>query len=689
MSARGDPGSVIGEQPVREADEPPWVELNQMHLAAALEEVRDALRRHAARPASAPAGDLPARPVAPDVLGTIADRGIDAGGRRWPDGIPPPALDRLAATFGLSPFERSVLVLAAAHELDGAVAGMCAAAHGDPAQRYPTLGLALAALHGAHWSALSPSSPLRYWRLIELDPVAGEPVIAAPLRIDERILHYLTGVPCGDQRLAGLVWAATVGVPTLPPSQAALAAHVAAALAAPSNGVAPVIQLVGPSEEPQLEVAAAVCDRLGLGLTVLDGAALPADASAVEAVTLLLTRESALSTCALFVRAGSRQVAPSPVATLRQLLQRFGGPAMVGTATRLLLAGRAGIAVDISTPTRAEQRQLWREAVAPALVPEDRLDRLISQFDLSAPAIRAIGSGAAARGTVRGQPGDPAQHLWDAARDYMQPRMQHLAQVIVPAATWDDLVLPDRQQQLLGEIAAQAVLRSRVYDTWGFGQRTHRGLGVSALFAGPSGTGKTMAAEVLAGDLGLDLYRIDLSAVVSKYIGETEKNLRLVFDEAEGGGAVLFFDEADALFGKRSEVKDSHDRYANVEVSYLLQRMECYSGVAILATNMRGAIDPAFLRRIRFVVTFPFPGPAERAAIWARSIPADAPTEGIDISQLARLNVTGGSIRNIAVNAAFLAAASRERLGMGHLQQAARAELTKLERPTGTELEEW
>jgi SpoVK/Ycf46/Vps4 family AAA+-type ATPase len=219
--------------------------------------------------------------------------------------------------------------------------------------------------------------------------------------------------------------------------------------------------------------------------------------------------------------------------------------------------------------------------------------------------------------------------------------------------------------------------RTQVYESWGFGRNGARGLGVSALFAGESGTGKTLAAEVLAAELHLDLYRIDLSAVVSKYIGETEKNLRRVFDAAEDGGAVLLFDEADALFGKRSEVRDSHDRYANIEVSYLLQRMEAYRGLAILTTNLKSALDPAFQRRLRFIVHFPFPDAGQREAIWQRAIPPGAPTAGLDVRKLARLHVTGGGIRNIALNAAFLAADTGEPIGMGHLLAAARAESGK------------
>src|SRR5262249_35465191 len=240
--------------------------------------------------------------------------------------------------------------------------------------------------------------------------------------------------------------------------------------------------------------------------------------------------------------------------------------------------------------------------------------------------------------------------------------------------------------EALHRIAAHVRHRAKVYEDWGFAARSSRGPGISALFAGPSGTGKTMAAEVLAGELRLDLYRIDLSSVVSKYIGETEKNLRRIFDAAEEGGAVLLFDEADALFGKRSEVKDSHDRYANIEVGYLLQRMEAYRGLAVLTTNLKNSLDPAFLRRIRFVVQFPFPDALQRAEIWRRVFPPNTPTEGLDINVLARLNVAGGNIRNIALNAAFLAADAGEPVRMAHLLQAAQSEYAKPEKPL-TEVE--
>ena len=301
----------------------------------------------------------------------------------------------------------------------------------------------------------------------------------------------------------------------------------------------------------------------------------------------------------------------------------------------------------------------------------------MAQFNLSTGSLHA------ARAAVLSElprTDSPATLVWDTCRSQARTQLADLAQRIEPVATWDDLVLPEQQRQILHDIARQVRERTTVYERWGFASKGARGLGITALFAGPSGTGKTMAAEVLANELRLDLYCIDLSSVVSKYIGETEKNLRRVFDAAEEGGAILLFDEADALFGKRTEVKDSHDRYANIEVSYLLQRMEAYRGLAILTSNMKSGLDTAFMRRLRFVVQFPFPDPVQRAEIWRRVFPGATPLNGLDHAKLARLNVAGGNIRAIALNAAFIAAGSDQPVSMKHLLRAATAEYVKLER---------
>ena len=340
--------------------------------------------------------------------------------------------------------------------------------------------------------------------------------------------------------------------------------------------------------------------------------------------------------------------------------------------------------MPVERPTPLEQAEAW-QGVLPwegTRLPEGLPVRLAGQFNLNLPAINSI----AERCLLENAPGDPgfdyAHAFWDTARVSTRPRMESLAQRIDVRGGWRDLVLPDAQRRQLYAITRQVRHRLEVYDEMGFRQRMNRGLGISVLFSGPSGTGKSMAAEVIAAHLCLDLYRIDLSAMVSKYIGETEKNLRRVFDTAESSGAILFFDEADALFGKRSEVKDSHDRYANIEVAYLLQRMESYAGLAILATNMKTTLDSAFLRRLRFIVNFPFPSPADRRRIWQRIFPPGVVRRDLDYDRLAQLDLAGGAILNVALNAAFLAAArGSQEVTMPLVLQAARDELVKLQKP--------
>jgi hypothetical protein len=650
-----------------------WPEANQRCLAAALAVLREALDDHAARAGGTPRSDQASR------------QARAAWQRAQAELAAPTALDALTAAFGLSPFERDVLLLGAGMELEAGFASHCAAAQGDPRRNYPTLGLALAALPEAHWSALVPSAPLRRWRLIELE--AGDTLTTSRLRIDERVLHYLAGVPCLDERLRGLVVPLAVATDGLPPSHEALACRIADLWAVSQESAAwPVIQLCGEERLGQHEVAAAACARLRLRLHVLRASDVPAPPADRHALATSWDRESVLSGSVLLVDCETCDSAEA-ARTVPAFLDALSGLVFVSGRDPLRSGQRITVRFDVPRPTTAEQQALWETALGPlAGRLNGQIQGLVTQFRLGAAGIRAA-SAAALGGLAQGEGGaDPGRLLWDACRVQARPRLDDLAQRIEPAAGWHDLVLPEPQRQVLLEIATQVRHRLRVYETWGFGHRGARGLGIGALFAGPSGTGKTLAAEILAGVLGLDLYRIDLSQVVSKYIGETEKNLRRVFDAAEEGGAILLFDEADALFGKRTEVKDSHDRYANIEVSYLLQRMEAYRGLAILTTNLKSGLDAAFFRRLRFVVQFPFPDAAQRAQIWQRVFPPETPTEGLDLERLARLHVAGGNIRNIALHAAFLAAECGEPVRMTHVLRAARGEFAKLEK-TLTEAE--
>ena len=664
-----------------------WLDANQRYLTAALNQVKERLARYA-DPVSIPA---------------------DSSEIPWPSRDNPPALERLVAAFGLSPFERALLLLATGPELDAAFPALIASAQGDPQRPYPTFGLALAVLPDAHWNAVTPSAPLRYWRMLEVGPAPS--LIAGPLRLDERILHDLAGLSYLDDRLSALVEPVAIEV-ELAPSQAALADRLVDLWS--TRAGSPAVQLCGPDPVEKRTIAAAACARLDLALYSLPVQLLPTDPRELEALQRLWEREVILSGTALLLDADADDpIESSRDQTVAWLVERLGGLLLLSSRERRPAHVRPIISFDVAGASPAEQRALWHKTLGPAAINlNGQVDHLVAQFNLSAPAIQAawlscqkVGNNEQLTMNKAQASNPPSLHpsilpsfhpstlpssLWDACRAQARPRLDDLAQRIHSPAGWEDLVLPELQLSTLRQIALHTRQRATVYEHWGFAAKSNRGLGLSALFTGASGTGKTLAAEVLANELRLDLYRIDLSQVVSKYIGETEKNLRRVFDAAEAGGAVLLFDEADALFGKRSEVKDSHDRYANIEVSYLLQRMEAYRGLAILTTNMKSALDPAFLRRIRFVVYFPFPDAAQRAGIWQRIFPADTPTEGLDAARLARLNVAGGNIANIALNAAFLAADAGQPVRMPHLLRAAQLEYAKLEKSlTEAEVEGW
>jgi ATPase family protein associated with various cellular activities (AAA)/winged helix domain-containing protein len=669
-----------------------WQSNNDAYLAAALEWIRLRLARlagHTPAPAAGPHekhnlcnrlfGGAPAALTSPDAPGDKEISRAREAMDKYAATEPPPAAIILKRRFELSDFELETLLLCASIELDTRGAGLCARAHGDPLKAYPTYALALALFEKPVWEALSPERPLRFWRLIDISQPAATPLTASPLRADERIVNYLKGLNHLDDRLtlfvSPLIPPGGSGRLELPPSQQKIAAALAQGL---SKGTIPtLIHLLGHDSGSKQLIASEAGARLSLALYHLPADLLPNSPAELEHLSRLWRRETVLLPIALYLDAKESERDLPPVT---RFLARSNGLVILDTRENWRNLRREALTLDIERPTRAEQHDAWQERVCD----ETLAGVLASQFHLSVPEIDRVAAAAA-----RTQEGSLEDRLWEACRAASRPKLDLLAQRIEPKATWEDLVLPELETEALREIAAQARGRYTVYDDWGFGQRVNRGLGISALFSGESGTGKTMAAEVVANELKLNLYRIDLSAVVSKYIGETEKNLRQVFDAAEDGGTILFFDEADALFGKRSEVKDSHDRYANIEINYLLQRMEAYSGLAILATNLKSALDTAFLRRLRFIVQFPFPGVAERKRIWQRAFPAAVPKLDLDFDFLARLNVAGGTIHNIALRAAFIAARKGEPVSMGILLEAARAEFHKLERPVNESEFRW
>ena len=596
------------------------------------------------------------------------------------------AIDTLTDLFGLSSFERNILLLCAGMELDSSFAKLVYSLNENNALSGPTFSLALSSLPDAHWSALMYNAPLRYWRLIKIDD--GRLLTDNQIRIDEKILHYLTGIKHIDEQLSGFI-ESFLPVKEIVSSHSLYADKIIQSWSQKNEaGTLPLIQLCGPDKSGKKSIAYSACTRLGLNIYSFSAIFIPSIINEINDFARLWEREAILSASILYLDCDNLT---DPGDTFLQNINYFcefiRSGLIISSPQNILKLQRPSVVLNVNKPTSQEQHNLWKKFLGTKAKDLDgRLNSIVTQFDLSTDVIQSAASEVIRKYEGNGkdkimQDEDQEKILWKTCCTYSSPKLLELVQRIEPLAVWDDLVLPEQQKSTLKEIAMHVRQRAKVYGEWGFAAKSSRGLGISVLFAGESGTGKTMASEVLANELQLDLYRIDLSQVVNKYIGETEKNLKQIFDAAEEGGAILLFDEADALFGKRSEVKDSHDRYANIEVSYLLQRMEGYRGLAILTTNMKNAMDKAFMRRIRFCVQFPFPDITMRKEIWQKIIPSKTPTENLDMNELARFNIAGGNIRNIALNAAFIAADSGGPLKMSHIVTAAKSEYSKLEKP--------
>jgi AAA+ superfamily predicted ATPase len=640
-------------------------------------------------------------------------------------------LDELASLFALTPFDLDVMLICLAPEIDLRYERLFAYLQDDVTKKRPSVDLILNLLCTSFESKLAqrerflPQAPLLKYHLLNVfdDPAQLQPpLLSKYLKADERVIGYLLDSDDVDDRLAPYVRRV---VPAAALAALLLPEDVKLRLAAMSRperetGREPILYLQGPYGVGKQLTAEALCHARGLALLVVDGERL-IGAEEVTArgehlgverfgwVVRLVIREAALQGAALYWAGFDALLADERRAWLIPLLveleQARGLSFLAGDALWEpvdALHEVPFVRVEMPRPSYAARLQLWRLALPQTTtglqnvragdheqaalvgreVDELELKALADKFRFSGGQIRDAAN--TARNLARWRDPDAARitlaDLYAACRLQSNRKLSALAQKITPHYTWNDIVLPADQVRQLREICNQVKYRAKVYGEWGFDRKLALGKGLNVLFAGPSGTGKTMAAEIMAGELGLELYKIDLSSVVSKYIGETEKNLARIFSEAETSNAILFFDEADALFGKRSEVRDSHDRYANVEIAYLLQRMEEYDGMVILATNLQKNMDDAFVRRMHFTVDFPFPAEKDRRQIWEKVWPAETPrSQELDLGFMARrFAMAGGNIKNVALAAAFLAADDGQVVDMRHLIRATQREFQKM-----------
>jgi SpoVK/Ycf46/Vps4 family AAA+-type ATPase len=609
-------------------------------------------------------------------------------------GQPVPLL-RLQRLFDLSDFECDVILLALAPELDVRYERLYAYLQDDVTRKRPSLDLALrlACHHPAERTEqralLGPDGALIRQRLIQLADDSQRPGngLARLISLDERITALLLGHSGIDPRIAAhvrLIQPAPAGGP-LP---AELPERLRDLLDLAADGL--VIGLQGSYGSGRRALAEHVCAAMGVPLLEVRVDTLSATSLAPGEAIGRVVREARLSQ-ALVLWDNPEAILHDETARAWRaaLLEGLDTPGLRSLLileqpweSRGAMRQNSFLRIEVPLPSYSERQQLWRHHLGRPGLDDRDLQELSSTFRLSGGQIRDAVLMARSLARWQGEQDDRLglEAIYAACRAQSSGKLDSLAHKVKTTYAWDDIVLPADQVTQLREICLQVRHRQTVLETWGFDRHLAMGKGVNVLFAGQSGTGKTMAAEIVAGHLGLELYKIDLSMMVSKYIGETEKNLDRVFTAAREANAILFFDEADSIFGKRSEVKDAHDRYANIEVGYLLQKMEEYDGVVILSTNLRKNMDDAFVRRLHVTIDFPFPEEPDRLRIWRKVFPPHLPlADDLDLDFLARqFKLAGGNVRNIALFAAFLAADKGGRVGMAEVIWAIKREYQKL-----------
>lgn len=592
----------------------------------------------------------------------------------------PNQLTILANAFSLSATDMQILLLALAPELDPRYERLYAYLQDDVTKKRPSVHLLLNLLTNSWPQQLAcrehftPGNPLFQHQLLTLFDPPGQPeppLLSQFVRPVPHLTDYLLGFARLDDRLqsaARLLSEPTEHRVTLP------------AFLSSETAVPPILSVIGGYGAGKKAVAQTLAAQQKRPLLLIHT---PQLANVEEELPLVL-RDGRLHGALLYLQKADVLLKDGRFPThLFTQLTGYPHAVIIGTTTVWQVRGglrkRPLFTLHLTQPTYEARLAQWQQTVH---APHNTLAALANQFRFSPGQINDAAATAHDLAQQNGRSHPNTNDLFAAARAHSNQKLAALATKIHPRYSWQDIVLPPDTLRQLQEMTATVRQRPTVYEAWGFGRKLALGKGLYALFAGESGTGKTMSADIIANELGLDLYKVDLSTLVSKYIGETEKNLDRIFTEAATSNAILFFDEADAIFGKRSEVKDSHDRYANIEISYLLQRMEAYDGVVILATNLRANLDEAFTRRLHFAIEFPFPEPADRLRIWQVTFPADTPlADDVDFAYLAnRFRLTGGNIRNIILAAAFLAADEQTAVSMSHLLHATRREYQKLGR---------
>ncbi|HEY0735310.1 MAG TPA: AAA family ATPase [Herpetosiphonaceae bacterium] len=601
---------------------------------------------------------------------------------------------KLGRAFDLSPFERDVLLLALAPELDLRYERLFAYIQDDVTKKRPSVNLALSLLcvhpedRIAARVAFAPDSPLIRHRIIQLfeDGQRQPPLLARFIKLDDRIVAALLNQATIDPLLESMVrlsWPQRALSSIVLPTD--LRDRMRQAMIEHMDGL--ILALQGSYGSGRRAIAEALCTEARIPLLIVNlERMIGADLDPEESTQRVL-REALLNGAAILWLGGNRTLQEETLSAwqtaLLAAMDTYPGcsflPLDQAWESRGALQRNWFLRIELPPLTYGEREHIWRSRLNGDSPEESTLLGLASTFRLTGGQIRDAVT--MARSLARWHGGEITRDdFYVACRAQSSGRLDSMAHKIKTTYNWDDIVLPPDQLSQLKEICSQVRHRHTVLERWGFDRHLAMGKGVNTLFAGSSGTGKTMSADIIASDLGLELYKIDLSTVVSKYIGETEKNLDRIFTAAREANAILFFDEADALFGKRSEVKDAHDRYANIEVGYLLQKMEEYDGVVILATNLRKNMDDAFVRRLHVAIDFPFPEEPDRLRIWQKAFPPEAPlAPEVDLAFIAKqFKLAGGNIRNIALLSAFLAAESTGEIGMIHIIKSIKREYQKM-----------